>query len=479
MSRKPLLQFQPLTVTEVTNTSITITWERWAGCKSNPDPVTYKVGLAEPSNKGLRVRVLKSAKEFYTYTYTGLTPQTVYFLCVDAFDESGPVCHYPVVNGFKPVRTTGDMEAPVVADKTLTVSRYTGDSISIRWNPATDNKTAAKDILYQAWICEGNNKKESWKLDYEAKGATSHTFKGLKTNTPYGIFVVAKDEAGNSLRYPSDFDFLVQITKATSDTQAPTVENRTLTVVEATAERISFRWNPATDNETDAKDICYQVYFKQDTPEESWHLAKEAKNITSFTINGLKNRTRYAFFVKAFDESGNVLRYPADDGCMTTVTDWAQSTLLLQKNGSIYCDGVYGSLSTGNLNEDLGPKLNRNYFDLSFDFYPLVTDSLQYDNLIALDTSKRVLGLIFKNGVLHATVNNGYLRPISLGIRVVPKKWQHIRLVYDNGILKVNDAPVLKIGKLDDRGNNILTSVNFSNAHAFKGHIRDLVVKTR
>jgi hypothetical protein len=61
MSRKPLLQFQPLTVTEVTNTSITITWERWAGCKSNPDPVTYKVGLAEPSNKGLRVRVLKSA----------------------------------------------------------------------------------------------------------------------------------------------------------------------------------------------------------------------------------------------------------------------------------------------------------------------------------------------------------------------------------------------------------------------------------
>ena len=31
MSRKPMLQFQPLTVTEVTNTSITFTWERWAG----------------------------------------------------------------------------------------------------------------------------------------------------------------------------------------------------------------------------------------------------------------------------------------------------------------------------------------------------------------------------------------------------------------------------------------------------------------
>ena len=183
--------------------------------------------------------------------------------------------------------------------------------------------------------------------------------------------------------------------------------------------------------------------------------------------------------MKAIDEAGNVLRYPADDGCMTTVTDWAQSTLILQKNGSIYCDGVYGSLSTGNLHEDLGPKFNRNYFDLSFDFYPLVTDNLQYDNLIALDTAKRVLGLIFKNGVLYATVNNGYLRPISLGIRVEPKKWQHIRLIYDNGILKVNDAPILKIGKLDDHGNDILTSVNYSNAHAFKGHIRDLVVKTR
>jgi chitodextrinase len=480
----PNITNQPLNVTKVTSDSITITWERWAGSTVNPDPITYKVRLTANDNPypANYWKTVKEGKCFYTYTFTGLKPNTEYVFNVKAFDESGQVCQYPIANGSSCATTLApDTEAPTVTNRKLTTTRTTSKTIAIKWEPASDNVTAAKNIRYQAWICEANNKDARWHVDGEGKGITAHTFKNLNPGKDYGIYVLAIDEAGNTLRYPNDKSLIVASTKS-PDTQAPTVSNRVITVLEATANQIILRWNPATDNETAAKDIRYEVWFSQtNAASDPWHLAKNEKNITTCTITGLKNKTRYSFIVKAFDESGNVLQYPLDNGCSTVVTDSANSKLVIQKGGSVYCDGLYSTNSKYFLRENMGTKFNRNYFEISFEMYPLATDTddLKNDNIITISTTYRIFGVFMKKGILQAVVNNDYFNPVDLGFRYAANKWQHVGIVYDNGTLKINGLVTRQIGKLGEKGDNVISNMNYGNGHAFKGYIKDLIVRTK
>ena len=476
------IQSLPLTITGITSNSISFKWDRVPGYTANPDPIIYEIGLRDLGNLKDTWHIIRRGTQLYSFTFTGLKANTKYAFYVKAYDESGKVAQYPIDNGCMTAKTlTADTQAPTVSNKTIKVTRITQTSIAIQWNPATDNQTAAKDIRYVVGLTEADNADDPWHIVDEAKDICEFTFKNLKAGTVYAFYVMAFDEAGNMTQYPLYNGSMSAKTNA-GDTQAPTAENRTITVLEASGNQIIIRWKPATDNVTAAKDIRYQVWFKQsNTPSEPWRLVKEGKNITTCTFTGLKNKTKYAFFVKAFDEAGNVLQYPLDNGCMTAVTDSVNSKLVLQKGGTVYCDGIYGADSKSSLRENLGANFNRNYFEISFQFYPLATDkdSVQLDNIITLDSSRRVFGVHMKNGILQATVNNSYSYPIDMGFRYSPNKWQTLRMVYDNGKLTVNGAITRQIGKLNDPGNNILSSMNFSNGHAFKGYIKDLIVKTK
>ena len=477
----PNITNQRLTVTKITSDSITISWERWAGCTVNPDPIIYTVGLTESNNPSDPWRIVKQGKGLYSHTFTGLKSDVSYSFYVKAYDESGQVCQYPLSNGSMRAKTLApDTVPPTVKNKALTVTRTTSKTIAIKWEPASDNVTAAKEINYIVGLTEDNNPNDPWHIVQQEKNISSYTFKGLKPGTKYGFFVKAFDEAGNVVQYPLDNGCMTATTKA-ADTEPPTVKNKSITVLEASDNQIIIRWEPATDNETAAKDIRYQVYLTiANDPSDPWHLVKDAKNITTYTFSGLKNKTTYGFFVRAFDQAGNVLQYPLDNGCMTAVTDSANSKLVIQKGGSVYCNGVYGSGAVC-LREDMGSKFNRDYFEISFDFYPLATDKddINLDNIFTIDTSCRVFGFIMKNGHLHVSVNNDWTHSIDVGIRYTPNKWQSLWMVYDHGTLKVNGLVTLQIGKLNGPGNNIFTSVRHSNGHTFKGYIKDLIVKTK
>ena len=478
----PNITTQPLKVTKITSDSITISWERWAGSTVNPDPIIYKVGLTEHDNTYDPWHVVKQGRGIYSYTFTGLKSNVMYAFYVKACDESGQVCQYPITNGCMTAKTLApDTVAPTVTNRSLTVTRTTSKTIAIKWEPASDNVTGKQNIIYKVYCKLSGVPSDPWHQVNEAKGISSYTFKGLKPNTKYAFYVRAFDEAGNFVQYPLNNGCMTATTKP-ADTEPPTVDIRGITVLEASGNQIIIRWNPATDNETAAKDILYQVYYKRDNDTgDPWHLDKEAKNIITHTITGLKNKTRYALVVKAIDEAGNVLQYPLDNGCMTTVTDSANSKLVIQKAGSVYCDGLYSTNSKHNLFENMGSKFNRNYFELSFDMYPLATDTddLKNDNIITIDSSYRIFSLIMQKGLLHAVINNDYFHPIALGTRYAANKWQHVWVVYDNGTLKLNGVVTRQVGKLSEKGNNCISNMNYSNAHAFKGYIRNLVVKAK
>ena len=106
-----------------------------------------------------------------------------------------------------------------------------------------------------------------------------------------------------------------------ADTQAPSVGDRNLLVTKVTRDSITIEWEKATDNVTAPDKILYKVFLtEENNPTDPWHLIKEATGIQSHTFTGLKPNTAYAFNVKAYDEAGNLLQYPLDNGCMTAKT---------------------------------------------------------------------------------------------------------------------------------------------------------------
>ena len=476
----PDYKSQTLRVTKITSTSITIAWERWAGCTINPDPITYKVRLKAGGES--TYRIVKEGKGLYTHTITGLNPGTDHYVSVRAFDESGQVCQYPIANGSLKVTTlAADKVAPVASNRKLTIVRVTSRTAAIKWEPATDNMTEAKDIRYRVRICEGNNPNEHWRTDIEAKNITSHTFKGLKPNTNYGIYVLALDEAGNTLRYPSNNSVACVDTKR-PDTQPPTAEKDCIYIREAN-EKITIHWNPATDNETSPYDMRYEVYIKEvENPADPWHTYVLKGNYSTYTFKGLKDKTRYGFFLKAIDESGNEFRYPKT-GYSAAITDFKGPRIVYQSIGDIYCDGVWdrdGTKKARNLKVNLGTTFNRNYFEIAFKYYPCKTDKdgLQYDNILSLDMGYRIFNVVMKKGAIHVELNNGKV-DINTAIRCVDHKWQTLIFIYDNGILSVDTNKKYNVGKLNGSTNNFLSSMNFGNAHCFYGYLRELVVKTK
>lgn len=113
-----------------------------------------------------------------------------------------------------------------------------------------------------------------------------------------------------------------------ADTEAPTVGSRQLKIVSTTPDTLSIVWEMASDNVTANQNIRYEVFIAEcDNSNDPWHKVGEENGITSFTFTCLKPNTNYAFYVKAYDEKGNALQYPLDNGCMTGSTSASNSTI--------------------------------------------------------------------------------------------------------------------------------------------------------
>ena len=308
----PNITTQPLNVTKVTSDSITISWERWAGCTANPDPIIYKVGITANDNPwpGNYWKTVKEGKGFYTYTFTGLKPETEYVFNVKAFDESGQVCQYPLVNGSMSAKTPApDKEPPTVSSLKFKNVKITYNSIHVEWEPAKDNLTPANKIKYQVYFMP-NQPNEPHHMVSEGTNLTSYTFKNLQPDTEYLVHVFAWDEAGNFIRYPAQ-NASQRIKTLIEDHEPPTVLSTEFTSIYTTPSSIKVTWEKAKDNITPENKIKYQVYFMQDLPNEPHHKVAEGTNLTSYTFTGLKDKTDYLVHVFAEDECGNFIRYPA------------------------------------------------------------------------------------------------------------------------------------------------------------------------
>ena len=334
----PAVSETSFTVGEVTTSTIAISWEKATDNLTEAEKILYKVYIQEDGSKEEPILAAQGTN-LLSHTFTGLKKDTNYLVHVLAFDEAGNCLRYPAPNSTHKIKTdiTDDHTAPTVKSRAILVTGTTLNSISIKWEPATDNVTKQNQILYQVWFTMVNVNSDLWHK-VEEKGISSYTFNNLKESTEYAICVKAFDEAGNSLHYPEDGECIITSTD-TPDTAAPTVSSPNLTVSDRKTNSISIKWLAASDNVTAAGRIRYEVYL-------DGAKKYEDKGITSYTFTGLTPNTQYTFFVKAFDEAGNVLPYstvaaktiddkaPTVGNSIITVTDRKVNSISIRWNAA-------------------------------------------------------------------------------------------------------------------------------------------------
>ena len=313
----PTVYTKQITVTDSTRDSISIKWEAAVDNVTPKQNINYQVWFKLSNTPSDPWHLVREEKGITTHTFKNLKEETQYSFFVRAFDEAGNSLQYPLSNGCMTAKTkAGDKEAPTVDNKHITVTGTTRDSISIKWEAATDNVTLKNQINYQVWFKLSDTPSDPWRCVYEKKGITTHTFKNLKEGTKYSFFVRAIDEAGNVLQYPLSNGCMTTRTAAL-DKEAPQASSRNLTVFNVAMDHFCIRWSPATDNVTAADQIRYQVFLYD---KGNWWLKKDAPGITSHTFTDLKPDTQYFVYVKAMDAAGNYINYPNDTGSIPVKT---------------------------------------------------------------------------------------------------------------------------------------------------------------
>ena len=315
-SQEPQSVDRFLKVTDLTNKSITIAWDRVSEGETGGQPVDYEVWLKENDDADSNWQKEFTASDIDSYTFLDLNPNTEYAFFVFAIFGNQKIKYPSGKPGDFMMAMTDDtdVDAPTVDSDEAAVTEIGSHSFSIQWEEATDDVTASRDIRYQVALKEHLASEDAWRVQ-DAQEAGFHTFTELRSGEEYDFFVKAFDEAGNALKYSVG-------TVKTEDDEAPVVESKELTFSKITNNSVNVKWEKAIDNVTDPKDIRYSVYIKEAGISDcAWKKVTEKKNIGSTTVNGLAAAREYVFHVEASDESGNILSF--SDGTAKTVDDIA------------------------------------------------------------------------------------------------------------------------------------------------------------
>jgi PQQ-dependent dehydrogenase (s-GDH family) len=255
-----------LAASSVTQTSLTLGWTA----------STDNVGVAGYDVYQEGIKVNASLVTATTYNVTGLSASTAYQFYIQAKDAAGNSTNSSTLN----VTTLAppDTEAPT-APANLAASNILQSTLTLSWDPAADNVAVTGYDVYRDGI----------KINSSLVTTTSYNVSGLAALITYSFYVVAKDAADNS----SANSNTASIT--TPDTQAPTAPTN-LIASGITQTSMTVSWTASADNIGVAGYDIYQDNVK---------LNASPVTITSYDVSGLTNNTSYAFYVQAYDASGN------------------------------------------------------------------------------------------------------------------------------------------------------------------------------
>jgi chitodextrinase len=199
---------------------------------------------------------------------------------VRALDTTGTLLATNTVTATIVAPTTPPPSADTTAPSqpgNLRITSATATSVTIAWNPSTDNVGVTRYDVHRSGTRVGS------------PTTTSYVLNGLTCGTAYPVGVRAVDAAGNA----SPQTTMSITTSACSDTQPPTAPGN-VTASARTTTSISLTWAAASDNTGVAG---YRLY-------NGATVAQTTAGTTGI-VGGLACGTNYTLAVDAFDASGN------------------------------------------------------------------------------------------------------------------------------------------------------------------------------
>jgi hypothetical protein len=184
---------------------------------------------------------------------------------------------------------------PPTTPTNLRVTGMTAYTVSLAWNPSTDNSGS---VTYT--ICCANVGSET----FPGPASTRVYRAGLEAGRTFTLRISARDAAGNSSGYSNSVTFTLP-----RDTTPPTKPSASVTDVGPT--HVSVAWSSAEDG----PNVWFNVYM-DGSP------VRQGVRDTSGTFGPLQPETTYTFTVRAYDFGGNTS--PMSDP--VTVTTEASDT---------------------------------------------------------------------------------------------------------------------------------------------------------
>jgi chitodextrinase len=212
-----------------------------------------------------------------TATFSGLTCGTSYNLSVDAYDAAGNRSERSTVTAWTSPCPAPDTTPP--SQPTGLIASVTATTITLSWNPSSDNLGVAGYSVYSNGSLVGK------------ASSASFTLAGLACAKSYTLSVDAYDANGNR----SGQSPLTVSTGAcpVADTTAPSIPTG-LAAGGATGTSLTLHWNASMDN---VGVSGYGVYVG------ALNLVNTTS--TTYVVSGLACGTSYTFGVDAYDAAGN------------------------------------------------------------------------------------------------------------------------------------------------------------------------------
>lgn len=235
-----------------------------------------------------------------------------------------------------------DTTAPVPGDSgTIVCSNETTTTVDLAWTTATDNETSRDDLAYRVYYSTSDNIDSATAARTNGVEATSanaikavsYQIASLTPDTVYYFVVTVADEAGNLAVY----DPVSGSTVPTADVTAP-VPGSELSLDSTSYNSITVVWTAATDDQDDASDLIYTLYYSE--TDDVSGVADAGDNGTEVdissgspvTIDSLSYGSTYYVNIIVEDSSDNAAEYGSRsmvtlDGPRIEVTygDWSET----------------------------------------------------------------------------------------------------------------------------------------------------------
>lgn len=337
-----------LTTTDVTSTSLSLSWHTASDEYTPEADLRYQVYYSVTDSLLTVTDCEEHGSTFgpdsanlTSVSITGLIPSTHYFFNVVVEDGSGAKSAYSFAQN-----TTQFDDPPVPGGSAEITTTYAGTTkVYLSWPYAEDDITSQANIKYRIFSsslpniatvaeCETNGTPSADFMVNINAGAVS----GLTSNTSYYFNIMIMDEAGIKAVYQ-----MTQVSTIDSDVPPVPGNYGLITVHNVTTGSAKLLWTKATDAESSAEFLEYQVYYSLDNnistvadcEANGTTTGGFVANIDSVTVSGLSSASVYFFNVIVKDQSDQKVVYQTvSDTTHPMIGDYWMGGIVFYLNGT-------------------------------------------------------------------------------------------------------------------------------------------------